>query len=69
MTSYWGETRACPNCHHTGHVVSDHLETFKLWYGQVRRPALNCPHCSCKLPMALPGWLLMKWKGWKSAEG
>ena len=60
--SDFNQTHACPKCTHTDHAITDHLESFKLWYGQVRRPVLYCPQCSCRQPLVLPGWLYWKWK-------
>jgi hypothetical protein len=67
-TSYWAETRPCPKCQHFGHVVGDDVETFKTWYGEVRRLPLDCPHCSCRLPIALLFGVLVKWRRRKDAR-
>ena len=62
MTSSLNQKVACPSCHHTDHAISENLESYKLWYGRVRRPAFYCTHCPCTQPMPLPSFLVWKWK-------
>ena len=69
MTSNFNQTVACPKCHHTDHAISEELHTFRLFYGQVRRPAFYCTHCDCTRPLPLPAWLMMNWRARGNSTG